>query len=121
MQLGVIGLGRMGANIARRLHRAGHHCVVYNRTAKPVAELAAEGLTPASDILDLVKKLDPPRAVWIMLPAGAVTEGMIRCHERTVECGGYFDRRRQHVLQGRHSPHRWAASSLDVRPEMPAD
>ena len=59
MQLGVIGLGRMGANIARRLHRAGHHCVVYNRTAKPVAELAAEGLTPASDILDLVKKLDP--------------------------------------------------------------
>jgi 6-phosphogluconate dehydrogenase len=58
MQLGVIGLGRMGANIARRLHRAGHHCVVYNRTAKPVAELAAEGLTPASDILDLVKKLN---------------------------------------------------------------
>jgi 6-phosphogluconate dehydrogenase len=77
MQLGVIGLGRMGANIARRVHRAGHHCVVYNRTAKPVAGLAAEGLTPASDILDLVKKLDPPRAVWIMLPAGAVTEGMI--------------------------------------------
>src|ERR1700731_4939021 len=77
MQLGVVGLGRMGSNIARRLHRAGHRCVVYNRTAGPVAELAAEGLTPASDISDLVKKLDPPRAVWIMLPAGAVTEGMI--------------------------------------------
>jgi 6-phosphogluconate dehydrogenase len=51
--------------------------VVYNRTAKPVAELAAEGLAPAKDIADLVRKLDPPRAVWIMLPAGAVTEGMV--------------------------------------------
>ena len=87
MQLGVIGLGRMGANIARRLHRAGHHCVVYNRTAKPVAELAAEGLTPASDILDLVKKLDPPRVVWIMLPAGAVTEGMIDAMSELVSAG----------------------------------
>ena len=87
MQLGVIGLGRMGANIARRLHRAGHHCVVYNRTAKPVAELAAEGLTPASDILDLVKKLDPPRAVWIMLPAGAVTESMIDAMSELVSAG----------------------------------
>jgi 6-phosphogluconate dehydrogenase len=77
MQLGIIGLGRMGANIARRVYRAGHHCVVANRSEKPVAELAAEGLTPASDIRDLVKKLDPPRAVWIMLPAGAVTEGMV--------------------------------------------
>jgi 6-phosphogluconate dehydrogenase len=67
----------MGSNIARRLHRAGHHCVVYNRTPKPVAELAAEGLTPAPDLADLVRKLEAPRAVWIMLPAGAVTEGMI--------------------------------------------
>jgi 6-phosphogluconate dehydrogenase len=77
MQLGVVGLGRMGSNIARRLHRAGHHVVVYNRTAKPVAELAAEGLTPAPDLADLVRKLEAPRAVWIMLPAGAITEGMI--------------------------------------------
>src|SRR6202047_120760 len=77
MQLGVIGLGRMGSNIARRLHRAGHRCVVYNRTPKPVAELAAEGLTPAGGIPELVKNLDLPRAVCVMLPAGAVTEGMI--------------------------------------------
>jgi 6-phosphogluconate dehydrogenase len=77
MQLGVVGLGRMGSNIARRLHRAGHDCVVYNRTPKPVAELAAEGLMPASDISDLVTKLDAPRAIWVMLPAGAVTEAMI--------------------------------------------
>ncbi|MGI8568419.1 MAG: phosphogluconate dehydrogenase (NAD(+)-dependent, decarboxylating) [Methylocella sp.] len=87
MQLGVVGLGRMGSNIARRLHRAGHRCVVYNRTEKPVAELAAEGLTPASDIPDLVKKLDPPRAVWIMLPAGAVTEGMVDALSELVSAG----------------------------------
>jgi 6-phosphogluconate dehydrogenase len=87
MQLGVAGLGRMGSNIARRVHRAGHHCVVYNRTPKPVAELAAEGLTPASDISDLVKKLDAPRAVWIMLPAGAVTEGMINAMSDLLSAG----------------------------------
>ncbi|MCI0466289.1 MAG: decarboxylating 6-phosphogluconate dehydrogenase [Beijerinckiaceae bacterium] len=78
MQIGIIGLGRMGANIARRLYRAGHSCVVYNRTRKAVEELAAEGLTPASDIKDLVQKLASPRAVWIMLPAGEVTEVMVR-------------------------------------------
>ncbi|MGH6857560.1 MAG: phosphogluconate dehydrogenase (NAD(+)-dependent, decarboxylating), partial [Methylocella sp.] len=77
MQLGVVGLGRMGSNIARRLHRAGHHCVVYDRNEKPVAELASEGLTPASDFSDMVKKLDAPRAAWIMLPAGAITEGVV--------------------------------------------
>lgn len=87
MQLGIIGLGRMGANIARRLHRAGHHCIVYNRSKAPVAELAAEGLTPASDILDLVKKLDPPRAVWIMLPAGKVTEGMVTAVSELLQAG----------------------------------
>jgi 6-phosphogluconate dehydrogenase len=87
MQLGVIGLGRMGSNIARRLHRAGHQCVVYNRTAKPVAELAAEGLTPASDIADLVKKLDPPRGVWLMLPAGEITDGMVNTASDLLSAG----------------------------------
>jgi 6-phosphogluconate dehydrogenase len=77
MQLGMVGLGRMGGNIARRLHRAGHQCVIYNRTQEPVTQLAAEGLIPAADLPSLVKKLDAPRAVWIMLPAGAVTEGMV--------------------------------------------
>jgi len=77
VQLGIIGLGRMGSNIARRLHRAGHNCVVYNRTPKPVMELAAEGMTPASGVADLVEKLTPPRPVWLMLPAGQVTEAMV--------------------------------------------
>jgi 6-phosphogluconate dehydrogenase len=87
MQLGVVGLGRMGSNIARRLHRAGHHCVVYNRTPRPVAELAAEGLTPAPDLANLVKKLDPPRAVWIMLPAGAISEHMVNTVSELLSAG----------------------------------
>ena len=77
MQLGVVGLGRMGSNIARRLYRAGHHCVGYDEAAKPLAELAAEGLTTASNMPDLVTKLSAPRAIWVMLPAGAITEAVI--------------------------------------------
>ncbi len=87
MQLGIIGLGRMGANIARRLFRGGHQIVVYNRTKKPVEELAAEGLTPASNIEDLVRKLTPPRAVWLMLPAGEITEGMVGQVSGLLEAG----------------------------------
>jgi 6-phosphogluconate dehydrogenase len=74
MQLGVIGMGRMGANIARRLMRGGHQCVVWDRDAKAVGEVAKDGATAASDPADLVAKLAGPRAVWVMLPAGAPTE-----------------------------------------------
>jgi 6-phosphogluconate dehydrogenase len=87
MQLGVIGLGRMGSNIARRLHRAGHYCVVYDQAPKPLAELAAEGLTPASNLPDLVTKLAPPRAVWVMLPAGAATEDTISTMSNLLSTG----------------------------------
>ncbi|WP_342643161.1 phosphogluconate dehydrogenase (NAD(+)-dependent, decarboxylating) [Rhodoligotrophos ferricapiens] len=78
MQLGMIGLGRMGGNIVRRLTRAGHHCVVYDRNAAAVTELAGEGSTGASGLADLVAKLDAPRVVWVMLPAGAPTESTIQ-------------------------------------------
>src|SRR4051794_35192277 len=74
MQLGVVGLGRMGANIARRLARAGHACVVHDRSEAATGALAAEGFEPASGLPDLVAKLVPPRAVWVMLPAGAPTD-----------------------------------------------
>ncbi|MGH7022905.1 MAG: phosphogluconate dehydrogenase (NAD(+)-dependent, decarboxylating) [Caulobacteraceae bacterium] len=77
MQLGVIGLGRMGANIARRLIRGGHEPVVWNRTPKPVQDLVSEGATGASDLADLVRKLDAPRAAWVMVPAGGPTEDMV--------------------------------------------
>ncbi len=75
MQLGMIGLGRMGGNIVRRLMRAGHSCVVYDADPKAVATIAAEGATPATSLADLVEKLDQrPRAAWVMLPAGKITE-----------------------------------------------
>ncbi|MEA2899490.1 MAG: 6-phosphogluconate dehydrogenase, partial [Bradyrhizobium sp.] len=77
MQLGMIGLGRMGGNIVRRLMRAGHHCVVYDKSADAVRGLAGEGAAPSRDLADFVKQLDKPRAVWVMLPAGAITHATI--------------------------------------------
>jgi len=74
MQLGMIGLGRMGGNIVRRLMRNGHKCVVYDRQSAPARQLAAEGAVAAADLRDLVAKLEAPRAVWVMLPAGEITE-----------------------------------------------
>ena len=70
MQLGMIGLGRMGANIVRRLERAGHECVVYDVNPDAVNALAAEGPTGAASLADLAAKLERPRAVWLMIPAG---------------------------------------------------
>ncbi len=72
MQLGMIGLGRMGANIVRRLLRAGHQCVVYNRSPNAVEELVKEKAVGAASLQGLVKKLDKPRAIWLMVPAAAV-------------------------------------------------
>ena len=76
MQLAMIGLGRMGMNLVRRLERAGHQCVAFDRDPAAVARLEAEGVTAAGDLADLVAKLEPPRAVWIMVPA-AVTERVV--------------------------------------------
>jgi len=72
MQFGMIGLGRMGANMVRRLLRGGHECVVYDNNADNVKQLAGEGATGASSLDDFVKKLSPPRAVWLMIPAAVV-------------------------------------------------
>src|SRR6266571_3496546 len=72
MQLGMIGLGRMGANLVRRLMRDGHHCVVYNKTPARVQQLEGEGATGATSLADFVAKLEKPRTAWLMLPA-AVT------------------------------------------------
>ncbi len=70
MQLGMIGLGRMGANLVRRLHRAGIDCVVYDRDTAAVAALVAEGIAVGADsVADLVERLETPRAVWVMVPA----------------------------------------------------
>ena len=77
MQLGIVGLGRMGGNIARRLMKAGHEVTVYDRNAETVALLATEGAKPAQALGDLVQQLIPPRAIWVMLPAGDPTESTI--------------------------------------------
>jgi len=82
MQLGMIGLGRMGANMVRRLMRDGHECVVYNRSPGPVETLAAEGAIGASDLDDFVAKLAKPRVVWLMVPAAVVDQNIDALAER---------------------------------------
>ena len=72
MQIGMIGLGRMGANMVRRLLRGGHQCVVYDRNAEAVATLAGEGAAGAESLDDFLAKLNRPRAVWLMIPAALV-------------------------------------------------
>src|SRR5271170_5011525 len=72
LQLGMIGLGRMGANMVRRLIKDGHDCVVYDRSAEAVNSLAKDKATGASSLADFVKKLAQPRAIWLMVPAGVV-------------------------------------------------
>jgi 6-phosphogluconate dehydrogenase len=74
MQLGMVGLGRMGSNMVRRLMKGGHECVVTDLSADAVASLAKEGAIGAQSLKDLVAALRPPRAVWVMVPAGAPTE-----------------------------------------------
>ena len=74
MQLGMIGLGRMGANMVRRLMKAGHQCVVYDVSANAVADLASEGAAAGSSLQDFVSQLTRPRAVWLMVPAGVVDQ-----------------------------------------------
>jgi 6-phosphogluconate dehydrogenase len=111
MQLGMIGLGRMGANMARRLMRGGHQCVVYDRSADTVKALAGEGATGASSLQDLVSKLTAPRAVWIMVPAGDPTEStvnelaaLLSPGDTVIDGGNSFfkdDIRRGHALAAR--------------------
>jgi 6-phosphogluconate dehydrogenase len=87
MQLGMIGLGRMGGNIVRRLMRNGHSAVVYDKDPKAVAGLAAEGATGATTLEEFVAKLEQPRTAWVMLPAGAITETTIETLAKLMQQG----------------------------------
>ncbi|MBD3160862.1 MAG: decarboxylating 6-phosphogluconate dehydrogenase [Candidatus Eisenbacteria bacterium] len=78
MQIGMVGLGRMGGNMTRRLMRAGHECVVYNKDPGPIETLSGEGAVPSRSLEELASKLDAPRTVWLMIPAGAPTESTVR-------------------------------------------
>ena len=72
MQLGMIGLGRMGGSMVQRLLRGGHRCVVFDSRPASVAALAEQGATPSQSLGEFVKKLEAPRAIWLMLPAAVV-------------------------------------------------
>jgi 6-phosphogluconate dehydrogenase len=78
MQLGMVGLGRMGANLVRRLMRDGHDCVAYDVNPDAVSELAGEGATGADSLEDFAAKLTKPRAAWVMVPAGEITESTVK-------------------------------------------
>ncbi len=80
MQIGMVGLGRMGANMVRRLLRDGHQCVVFDHSADAIAALVKEGATASSSLQDLTSKLQAPRAVWLMVPAGAVDQTVKDLH-----------------------------------------
>ena len=87
MQLGMIGLGRMGGNIVRRLMKHGHTTVVYDKDPKAVAALAADGAAGSGALEDFVSKLEKPRTAWVMLPAGKITEATIDALSKLMESG----------------------------------
>ena len=86
-QLGMVGLGRMGSNMVRRLMRAGHECVVYDHTPAHVTEIAGEGAVGSESLADLASKLTPPRSVWAMVPAGDITEQVVHDIAEVLEEG----------------------------------
>lgn len=98
MQLGMVGLGRMGANLVRRLMREGHRCVVYDLDTDAVKEMEKEGATAASSLHDLVDRLEQPRNVWLMLPAGVVQptldqlEALLTADDTVVDGGNSYYR-----------------------------
>jgi 6-phosphogluconate dehydrogenase len=87
MQIGIVGLGKMGGNMARRLMRHKHEVVTYDRSAEAIQALEKEGANGAKDYAELVKKLDRPRAVWLMVPAGAPTEQSVEALKPLLESG----------------------------------
>ena len=111
MQLGMVGLGRMGANMTRRLMRGGHKLVVSDLSADSVKQVAGEGATGSASLEDLIAKLTPPRAVWIMVPAGGPTEATVQKLAAHLQAGdaiidggnSYFkdDVRRANELKGK--------------------
>src|SRR6185312_5243308 len=90
MELGLVGLGRMGSNMARRLERGGHKCVVFDLDAESVRRLVAEGAVGASSVEDLVGRLQKPRVVWVMVPAGKPTENTVQALAAAMEPGDYI-------------------------------
>ena len=105
MELGVVGLGRMGSNMVQRLLRAGHRCVVYDLNPRASAALVEDGALAAASLDDLAKKLAPPRHVWLMVPA-AVVDATLLSARAAPRARRRCDRRREFVLPRRHPPRR---------------
>jgi len=99
MQLGMIGLGRMGGNMARRLIKAGHNIVVYDRTPEKVKEMESEGAVASYSLEELIQKLKAPRIVWFMLPAGDITEKFIADVTKLISKGDI-------IVEGGNSPYK---------------
>lgn len=87
MQFGMIGLGRMGANMARRLMAGGHECVAFDRNPDNVTRLAAEGAVGCGSLPEFIGKLAKPRVAWIMVPAGEITEQTVEALGEIMESG----------------------------------
>jgi 6-phosphogluconate dehydrogenase len=107
MELAIVGLGRMGANMARRLHRAGHRVIAYNRSRDKTDEIISEGLEGGFEPADVVAMLTPPRVVWLMVPAGDATEQTMTQFAALLEPGdtiidggnaNFHDSKRRHAL-----------------------
>jgi 6-phosphogluconate dehydrogenase len=114
MQLAMVGLGRMGANLVRRLMRAGHACVVYDANPDALNALAGEGALPARDLDQLVAQLGAPRSVWVMLPHGAATEGTIAELKRRLRPGDLIiDGGNSHFHDDARRARDLAAASID--------
>ena len=113
MQLGVVGLGRMGANIVRRLMRDGHTCVVFDVNADAIKDLERGGATGASSVADFVEKLSAPRAVSVMVPSGDITG-------ETIEGMSSHMKQGDTIIDGGNSYYRddiaWAAPGSLIRP-----
>ncbi len=108
MQLGMVGLGRMGANMVRRLLRGGHECVVFDVRPKPSETLAKEGAVGPASLADFMKKLKKPRVAWLMVPA-AVVEKTLADLLPAARSGRHPGRRRQLLLRRRYPPRQGAA------------
>jgi 6-phosphogluconate dehydrogenase len=117
MQLGMIGLGRMGTNLVRRLERAGHQCVVYDRTQASVQRLEDDGAVGAASLEDLVAKLTPPRAAWVMVPAGVAGQvveelaGLMAPDDVVIDGGNSYYRDDVHRAEALAA---WGLHYLDV-------
>ena len=96
MELGLVGLGRMGANMVRRLEKGGHKCTVFDLNAENVKKLVKEGAAGADSLQDLVKRLPKPRVVWVMVPAGKPTEDTVQTLAAAMEAG-------DHIIDGGNS------------------